>query len=852
MTKGEIFVIFEGEVLHSIFISIHYNKHQQGLSWGILFARAGRISMLPGWPIHFPGGYFHLMHKKTLLLLATILILVFTLTIHVASVNAQSMDEPASASPVEGNGPDSDAITEPDGIEYTYPPAGPPAFYIINGMWSTRPGQPYHADGSYQFWHWSSLQAGPGVYTFDILDDWVQRQIDAGYKYVGIAINPYVGRYSTPCPKEGEPMTQGVDAIPEYVQKGRDGILGTADDTIIPSEEPDGPPFRSCNEGGIWYIPNYTSPYFIQEYTKFVNALADHLLQAPYRDKIGWVSIGTGKDGENKPVDNIDDDTLLKYISVGDWVDYVKDVMDIYANAFYDGSGFPRIQLTVQNAPFYKYAWERRDVASYAVQKRIGISVNNVTADFDFEQACGSPDPQVNCAGMFDQVMLYNNNVPIQLETYGMMTGTENELYAVMARILHFRADYVRLSGFWTYPGMDTEINRDVVKWATKYLGKGFMPGQEEPPSIWSRMREHRNPVFLNYTKGPLTSNSWPTIGNYEFFLTQRHLPEWGAVTIPVTDDPRITWTGSGSKPEYLEPWHTNQHPFDEKLYNVGLYHINRPEVGVQTVVDPGWVARRTDQASGNVRFIFDAADHYFDQTTPTTYKAIVTVTYLDTGTDKWFLQYDSVTGPKTAMLYAINDWTPQRGLALDGGLPTTGVLDNPVPYVTKTDSGQWKVATFLIEDGNFNNGLFGGSGDLAIDSRDPMTGQSDGDEYIHHVDVQKVTEFKEPVKTGVQGFVYIDANENGKRDPWEQGVPGALVTLDGAYDYQTTTTASGYYELEDVAPGQYVLSVETPAGYENVEPNNIYVMISQNMMLTMDFRHPPLSVLYMPVILTK
>ncbi len=788
------------------------------------------------------------MHKKTFLLLATILLFASILLISPVVFATPSLPT-SDASPALEGGEEvpPTPVVEPESVDYAVPPAGIPGFYITSSPWNPRPGQPYHAKGTYLFWNWASFNSARGQYNFDALDLWMKTNVELGYEGLGIAINTYTGRNSSPCGV----VDQGVDAIPKYVQKGRDGVWGTADDTVIEADIADQRNGPDCtNYGGPWYLPDYKHEYFQEQYFAFVYALADHLLNSPYRDKIAWVSIGTGKDGENIPVDNMDDPFYLNHLTVEEWVNYEKKVMDVYADAFYDSSGFPRIQLTVQNAPFYRSAWERREIASYANQKRIGVSINNITSDFDFVLACDDPNPVVTCTGIYDQAALYNHSIPIQLETYGYMTGTENEVYAAFARALHFRADYIRLSGFWTFPGIDTEIVRDIAKWTTKYLGKGFLPGQEEPPSIWSRMREHRNPVFLNYAT--VTANSWPYIGNYEFYLVQKHLPQYQAVTIPVTDDERITWMGSNSKPEYQERWHTNLHPFDQKLYNAGLFKLEGRNV--QTQVDPGWVARRTDQATGNVRFIFDAADKYFDQSTPTTYKAIVTVTYLDTGNDRWFLQYDSINGPKPAKPYAINDWTVERGLALDGGLPTTGILDNPPAYVQKTNSGKWKVVTFLIEDGNFNNGLFDGNGDLAIDSRDPLTGELDGDEYIHHVDVQKVDEFKEPVKTGVFGFVYVDMNENGQRDPWEPGVHNATVQLDGTIDYQTITSASGYYEIEDVVPGMYTLSATPPPGYEDLNPPQIAVFVPQDNMLEINFSHPPIEIpsyIYMPIIQT-
>ncbi|HID34317.1 MAG TPA: hypothetical protein EYP25_07065 [Anaerolineae bacterium] len=791
------------------------------------------------------------MHKKTFLLLATILTLSAILLLSPV-VFATSSTETSASSPAFEAGGDvpTPPVVDPNSVDYAVPPAGEPGFYIIGPTWNPRPGQPYHAAGAYQFWDWAGFNSAPGQYNFDKLDRWLEIYSNLGYEGLGIALYTYTGRNSARC----DIMDQGVDAIPEYVQKGRDGVAGTSDDAILLADIADQRNDPGCtNYGGPWYLPDYTNSYYVEQYSAFIHALADHLLNSPYRDKIAWVSIGAGKDGENIPVDNMDDDFMLGHLSVEEWVTHEKTLIDIYTDAFYDSSGFPRIQVTTQNAPFYRSPTERRDIAAYASQKRVGLSINGATSDFNGVLLCDNPNPSANCVGIWDQITLYGNSIPIQLESYGYMTGTENEFYVTMARILQFKADYMRLSYFWSYPGMDTDVNRKIAKWTSKYLGKGLLPGQEAPPSIWSRMNEHRNPTFLNYYTFWSGSDYWPYIGNYEFFLNQKHLPEYGAVTLPVTDDPRIEWTGSNSLPKYQERWHTNSQPFDQKLYDAGLYKLEGRNV--QTQVDPGWLARRTDQATGNVRFIFDAADKYFDQSTPTTYKAIVTVTYLDTGTDKWFLQYDSVSGPKPATPYAINDWTPELGLAIDGGLPTTGVLDNPPPYITKTNTGQWKVATFLIEDGNFNNGLFNGNGDLAIDARDPLTGDLDGDEYIHHVDVQKVDEFAEPVKTGVYGFVYVDMNENGQRDPWEPGIYNATITLDGVIDYETISTTSGYYEIEDVMPGQYLLSATPPPGYQPLTPSNIAIFVVDGNMLELNFSHPPIetpSYIYMPLIQTQ
>ena len=85
--------------------------------------------------------------------------------------------------------------------------------------------------------------------------------------------------------------------------------------------------------------------------------------------------------------------------------------MDMYADAFYTGSGFPRIQVINQNAPFYHDVKSRRTIANYASSHRIGLSINGMTADFTFTEACDSTDSDRNCTGMYDQARSFNNVV---------------------------------------------------------------------------------------------------------------------------------------------------------------------------------------------------------------------------------------------------------------------------------------------------------------------------------------------------------------------------------------------------------------------------------------------------------
>jgi hypothetical protein len=688
------------------------------------------------------------MSKKATLLLATMFLVVVAIAAPVVLATTQAENGPPPQTQTSADTVATPAADQaaPNDIERAVPPAGTPGFYISNGIYSV-PLSPdtYSGAGSYRIWAWVELQYGPGHYDWARLDDYMQRQLDAGYGSLAIALNVFGSRYYA-CPR------QGIEDIPAFVSKGADGVFGTADDPVITAGEPD---YRDCNGNGLddepWYLIDYTHPFFVDNYKAFINALAEHIRTSSYHDKVAWIGTGVGQYGENKAADNRvtdpprlarDQDFLRDngFLSDNQWLDYAKGIIDEYRSAF-----APDYTVITQNAPFYNHPANRRFLAQYASEHGVGISVNQILSDTMSDRKCDNPSQY--CLGMWDQSWQYRNLVPISFETYSYMLPTDNEFYLGMARALNYKADYVRLESFWHYEQSDTPANHITAQWAAKYFGKGFNLGDEsrEPSSVWSRMREHRNPCFVGQGYVNYNCNDWPTTGNYEFYLTQLHLPELGGVTFPVTDDDRIAHTGwvtsGGGVTD--KPWYWNDSPYEQPLRDVGLFRLTGAE-GMQREVDPGMIARRSDQASGNSKFIFDADDNYFKRSQPpaeSTFKIIITVTYLDHGDDEWLLVYDAVGGPKAAEVYAINDWDIASGLAVEGGLPSTGKLTTSIDYVKKTNSGQWKVATFRIDDGDFNNLLLGGKADFYIETKS-RNGEWDGDEYIHHVDVQKVDEF--------------------------------------------------------------------------------------------------------------
>lgn len=76
-----------------------------------------------------------------------------------------------------------------------------------------------------------------------------------------------------------------------------------------------------------------------------------------------------------------------------------------------------------------------------------------------------------------------------------------------------------------------------------------------------------------------------------------------------------------------------------------------------------------------------------------------------------------------------------------------------------------------------------------------------------------------------VVGDVFVDLNEDGARQTGEPGQPGVPVRLlampGGALQDQTTTDSAGHYGFYSVAPGEWAIAIDVPAGMGLLSPGN-------------------------------
>ncbi len=79
---------------------------------------------------------------------------------------------------------------------------------------------------------------------------------------------------------------------------------------------------------------------------------------------------------------------------------------------------------------------------------------------------------------------------------------------------------------------------------------------------------------------------------------------------------------------------------------------------------------------------------------------------------------------------------------------------------------------------------------------------------------------FGELTPASLSGYVYVDRNNNGVREPGENGIPGTTVRLTGTDDrgvsvaLAATTNGQGFYQFGNLRPGQYRLNEVQPPRY--------------------------------------
>lgn len=543
-----------------------------------------------------------------------------------------------------------------------------PGNYAASEYWGINP-QRYALTGGLRTFNWAEIEAQDGVFDWSPIDNWLGKQAYSG-KTAAIAISTYNGR-----------CCGGITALPAYLRHA---------------------PYV-VNLGG-WLIPRYWNTTYQDKYHRFIRAFG-----ARYRNdsRLEWVALGTGIYGETRASNDGDRPAMVKAgLTSANWISYVNKIVDWYVDAFSENGSLRKV-LFVQSAPYSISPKERTAIDMHAAAKGVGFSLNSLYEDMN--GAYYGENGSCNNCGIYDVPLRYETKVPLTFETYQYMLCDNTRVYWGILNGLDKHPTYLRLNVDLLYkflswdnpnPPSANDRSRDkldniaIFRWAQQYEGVNV----HNTPSVWVAMREHRYP-WTNCATGTTWLNH-PQWGNFEFYLQQDDSVA-GGKTFVVTNDPSV------------QLFRDQKNPFDPAL----------------PPGRDGWVARRTDQRTGNPYMWFKIDDGYiYGSTAPVT----ITVTYLDHGNDTWKLTYDGDHGESVA--------TPQGSTH---------------PYVQKQNSGHWKQAVFVISDGHFANRLFGES-DFRIDCN------NDGDEYIHFVDVTK------------------GGGNHPAPTPWPTGTPAATPSFVG------------------------------------------------------------------------
>jgi hypothetical protein len=166
-----------------------------------------------------------------------------------------------------------------------------------------------------------------------------------------------------------------------------------------------------------------------------------------------------------------------------------------------------------------------------------------------------------------------------------------------------------------------------------------------------------------------------------------------------------------------------------------------------------------------------------------------------------------------------------ESGLA---GMPVTltGVDDlGRAVNLTQTTAADGSYAFTNLRPGIYTLGEAGPDGYLTGKDAAGAAGGAVSPDQIANIKLNQgvaagSNNFAELAPASLAGFVYLDANNNGAKDPGEPGIAGVLVTLTGTDDQGNPiavaqrTAADGSYKFGNLPPGTYVLTETHPDGY--------------------------------------
>ena len=373
--------------------------------------------------------------------------------------------------------------------------------------------------GTHRVWGWFELNPAPGVYRWDMVEDWVERAVSGG-KPVGLGVNTYDG------------VLDGGDRTPRWVYRR------------FPSAQ------LTCPDG--WTFPKFWDEDWQRAFEDFIAAFAARYDGDP---RIAWVEISVGVYGETAPISftqqwyrtNCLEPAGLDSVL---WEQTVKDITDIYTRHFH------RTPLFLQMFPKYVRWRERREFTNYAAAQGVGLKSNGLRAEEGTADFGPCPDDGSgywsDCeAGIVQLMRKWGDHVPIAWEgdpryfrPPNIPVDPEHPEWAVYWQILNAldkHSDYI----LYNETLAQNPALAPLYEWANAYLGRTVY----DTPSVWVALRETALPEAYH-----------PQRGNYTFWLYQndqapggRSVPVWDVGPLPQGYYARRTDERSGNPYLYFD-----------------------------------------------------------------------------------------------------------------------------------------------------------------------------------------------------------------------------------------------------------------------------------------------------------
>jgi hypothetical protein len=595
------------------------------------------------------------------------------------------------------------------------PSGSKPGFYAVRD-WRNLDATTHGFVGSHENFFWDQLEPTEGVYRWEIIDNFLNTAIASG-KQGAFGIITFNGRDS-----EGEDNDPPLRTPAWVFAAGAQKVQCEGRGSEYPVGDPRHtapPPFE---------IPAYWDSIYQAKYRDFIAAMASRFDGDP---RIEFIQIGVGKYGEtqpcddNKPGDYMDDDCVLAAwksvypeASKYSWAYTVVDIVDIYAD------NFRSTKLLLPNAPtFFGDSGGRKEWTQDAINRGVGLFPAGLMAIQEWVDLRNHTSTGVRYTGIFDYPLQHIEEFEAGIGPEQWVNSSGRPI-ALSQEAYHYMSPSA-IEYYWAVLGaLRRRMDYITVEHNLLYSGEGiprsdfagFVDVMKWASQYMGKHLADTPSVWVALREAGYKDSWYPQKGNYSWFLYQDDSISGG----------KTVATTYRTKQQLVHSW-------DWDAYGEAGTVRAEIETG-QTFLGPsyeGWICRRTD-GSSNPRMFFKIDDRYaYQGPGPTT----ITVTYFDQGTDSWRLVYDAV-----------------------------GNIEKAVT-VTKTNSNWWKTYTFNISDGYFGNRQAGGA-DFFIDS------MSDGDEYIHKVDVSRAGGSNTATPTAT-----LDPNLTPSATPTPSRTPGVTPT---------------------------------------------------------------------------